>query len=286
MDSLSAAVTIVGSLVTIVLGAFGFFVKKSLDERNTLLQEQAERRLRLDSDRAATAQKQAEQRLRLDSAVQALQLMTSARENAAPEQAAGALFALVHLDQMGFALALLGEMWSSNRISGSAAKWVLDQAFSRGTRDQHSHAARIIEHHPEAFADHGRLFIPESVYASWPEAMDDYTRYILLLAIARSVHRVPCEDSTDIQAALITGIFAMRQEPSGAVDPTPHDAALFVSELGTRLYGRTPVIFGVGDGRQFNWADVLEEATASMRTGMGTIQMTQTLGAYADWGRE
>ena len=109
--------------------------------------------------------------------------------------------------------------------------------------------------------------------------MDDYTKYILLLATARSVRLVPTVDGTDLQAALITGILAMREPSSGrALDPRSHDAALLVSVLGTELYGRSPMIFGIRDGEQFHWASVFREAQEVLSGTMGTEQMRAAIG--------
>jgi hypothetical protein len=115
--------------------------------------------------------------------------------------------------------------------------------------------------------------------------MDNYSRYILLLAIARSIHLVPCQDSTDIQAALVTGILAMREPRSSELDPKPQDAAQLVVALGTGLYGQSPTVFGIRDGELYHWADTLQEARSLMAGRAGTLQMQSVLGLYQNWGR-
>lgn len=283
----SAIAAISSTLVALLLGLMGLLFRKSFQERDARLREQESDRLELERQSVEEAKIESESRLRLDSALKSFELIKNARNEQAPEQATGALLVLVELDQVTFALVLLEEMWPSGLVSTGASKWVIDKAFMSRDDDVHKYAARVIERKKEGFAENGVLHLPEIVYGRWPSTLDDYTKYILLLAIARSVHRVPYEDSTDIQAALITGILAM-QEPTvpGALDPRQADAARFVLELGGALYDGNNIVFGIRQDQNFRWLEVYTEARNLRGTSLGTEQMKRELPRYQEWCRD
>ena len=210
-----AVLVLVGTLFTGVVTFFGLLLKHSIDrrtaelqrlesdrnaeqkqateerlklefERNLALKEEAERRLQLEFERNLALQKNAEKRLKLETGLRALELFRAGVDsNASTSEAAGALFALIELDHLGFALRLLKQLWPQERIDAAGAMWVLNRALNAGSSTDQEEAAELLRAYAEKLPDgrggHVWLQPPES----WKPQLSLSARDSLLQALLR-----------------------------------------------------------------------------------------------------
>jgi hypothetical protein len=130
----------VAAVLGVVAGFLGLLLKHSVDIRTSKQFEASE------------------ERLRLETSLRAVELLTDHERVASPpERQAGALFVLASkpLDQVEFALALLGELWPKNEISPSAAVWVVNKALMSGDRRMQEDAAGALARNAASLTEEG-----------------------------------------------------------------------------------------------------------------------------------
>jgi hypothetical protein len=88
--------------------------------------------------------RETEQRLRLETSIRAVELLTEQGKKAPPTRQAGSLFVLGSLDQLDFALALLGEIWPKRHVSPGAAVWVVNRALESGDEQIQTNGALVL----------------------------------------------------------------------------------------------------------------------------------------------
>ncbi len=174
-----AVLVLVGTLFTGVVTFFGLLLKHSIERRTAELQ-------RLESDRNTEQKNATEKRLKLETGLRAFELFqTGVDSNASTIEAAGALFALVELDHVGFALRLLQQLWSQDRIDAPGAMWVLTRALDAGSPADQEAAAELLRAYAEKLPDdrggHVWLYPPES----WKPQLSLSARDALLQALLR-----------------------------------------------------------------------------------------------------
>jgi len=103
-----------------------------LRARHALTNEEAEKRLQLDSDRSASMQQEAEQRLTLEAATKVIQLFATSDGHDAPStQIAGGLLTLSSLGQHSLAILLTADLLGRKKIGGSTACEVIERALQQ-----------------------------------------------------------------------------------------------------------------------------------------------------------
>lgn len=120
---IAATLALIGGLFGSLVTVLGIFLKHSLDQR-------AERRLEIDSDRNDVLRKEAEQRLKLEAAIQAVQLLSTSSGKDVPEtQRAGVLFTLADLGQEDLAINLAIQMTDAGNIDAVTLDSLIDRAL-------------------------------------------------------------------------------------------------------------------------------------------------------------
>jgi hypothetical protein len=129
----AAALALTGVFVTAALTAIGVVLKQSVDERTLALQKQAETRLSQEKEHNDAIQDQAERRLQMDTAIRAVQLFSTSTGAMAPEvQVAGALYALGSLNQHKLTLSLVADLLGRNELDTDTAGEVVGLAIRSG----------------------------------------------------------------------------------------------------------------------------------------------------------
>ena len=172
-----------GSLVTFV----GIFLKHSIDQRNADLNQQAEKRLSVESERNNQIKEEGEKRLKLEAAIKAVQLLsTSSGEEVPPTQRAGVLFALTFLELPELALKMLSQMIPNNLIDPSTACWIINHILELDNRPLQEEAMTILNNYPEKFLlDRGQCSLPRCIFEDWDTKLSDFVRTKAALAILK-----------------------------------------------------------------------------------------------------
>lgn len=167
---LVAAIALVGTIIGTTVTLLGLMVKHSLDDRNWVLQTEAE------------------DRLKLDTAIKAVELFKSASGSASPAESAGALFALTRLGQSHFALRLLEELWPEGRIETPSAMWVINSALQSSDTGVVEMAATLLRTNSgRLLDDQGGKWWPSDYYEEVPSEMPFDGRIEMLTALIRSL---------------------------------------------------------------------------------------------------
>lgn len=192
----AAALALVGAFTGTVVSMVGILLKHSIDQqaearqrmesdRNAVLESETERRLQIESDRNTALQRDAEQRLKLEAAVRALQLFSTNTGAPTPSiQRDGALFALDSLGQYELTLLIASSLLEKGELSPATAATLLDHAIRYGNAgvqqtaifQLHNNAARMIS--PIG------LELPTCLL-EWTDDLSDYVREWAVTAIAK-----------------------------------------------------------------------------------------------------
>jgi hypothetical protein len=170
---LAAAIGLVGVLVTASLTFIGVLLKHSIDGRT--LHQTAE----------------TEGRLRLETSIRAVELLTEEGQPATPTRQAGALFVLINLNQLDFAYALLGQIWTNREISPGAAVWVINQLLLNGSPSLQQGAAVLLYANADALATESDFEFPDCVTFRWRNDLPTGVREHLVAAILRCLLSKP-----------------------------------------------------------------------------------------------
>jgi hypothetical protein len=157
-----------------------------------------------------------EQRMRLEASIRGIELLATDGKPAPPTQQAGALFALVQLDAIDLAIALLGEIWPRREISTEAAVWVANSALRSDVPRLQIEAATIVSANADTLAREGLSF-PDCAYLQWSTKMHVYARDGLLEALVRSLlAKKPDEWNDDILHVYVLQFDAIRKTEAKA----------------------------------------------------------------------
>lgn len=177
---IAAALTLVGVLVTASLTFVGVILKHSLDART-------------------------EGRLRLETSIRAVELLTEDGKPATPTRQAGALFVLANLNQLDFALALLGQMWANREVSPGAAVWVVNRLLLGGDESLQHQAAALLYANADTLSTSAGYEYPECVNLTWTNDLPTQAREWLVSALVKllvSRERHDWDDA-DINAVVV-----------------------------------------------------------------------------------
>jgi hypothetical protein len=180
-------------------------------DRSAAMQQEAEKRLRLDSDRSAAMQQEAEQRLTLEAATKVIQLFaTSDGREAPPTQIAGGLLTLSSLGQHSLAILLTTDLLRRNKIDGSTACEVIEQALQRGSEDIQADAINVMVSYPERMLTESGMAAPTSI-SDWAPGLCDYVREWAPIALADIMTRRPlaewrCDEYEGVANAVLSAL--------------------------------------------------------------------------------
>jgi len=109
---IAATLALIGGLIGSVVTIIGIFLKHTLDQRNTELREDAEKRLNLET------------------AIQAINLLsTSSGKDVSQTQRAGVLFTLANLGQEALAINLASQMVEDAKIDAKTVVWLINHSL-------------------------------------------------------------------------------------------------------------------------------------------------------------
>lgn len=193
---IAAILALLGALVTAIVTFVGLLLKRSFDERSLSLLEQEAVRLRLEGERNLALKEDAEKRRDIDTAIRAVSLLGTTDGKEAPSsQKAGALFALVNLKCMDFALALLEKMWPQGEVDSTTACWLIDRALeSKSEKTQVSAAATLENNGALLPSDTGLICFPESLHHSWNIGIAYLARESIIHALMLALLSKPRSD--------------------------------------------------------------------------------------------
>jgi hypothetical protein len=207
-DVIAAVLGLLGVIVTAVISLVGYFLKKSFDQHSLRLQQATEERLKQEGE-------QHRKRLEIETAIQAVGLMSTQAGMEAPvSQKSGALFALVTLDQLDLALALVNNMWPLAAIDTGTAVWVIDKALQSKIVRQQLDASSILRlNHKFLPTNESNFHWPECLYLDWKADMDVRARKaavitLLKLLISKPKEQWLVESIADVIAILENAITA------------------------------------------------------------------------------
>jgi hypothetical protein len=159
----SAVTALVGGFIAAIVSLMGVLLKHSIDER-------AEGRLQVESQRNEVLRQDTEARLKLEAAIQALQLFAHPDGTlSAPVQRAGALFTLARLGQHDLTVSLVGELLSRNDLHAATAARLLDSALTQGNAESQREAFAVLYQHVTQFVVPGGFELPPCLLASLDE---------------------------------------------------------------------------------------------------------------------
>ena len=135
--TIAAAIALVGATLSAAVTLIGTVVKYSIDDRNARMAAvEAARNYRLAMD--------AEQRNRIDTAIRAVDLLSENNADATSAQIDGAVLALVNLGEHDLAVALLAQLWPNELVSPHVANLVLAAAIKVGSDDTQILASTVL----------------------------------------------------------------------------------------------------------------------------------------------
>jgi hypothetical protein len=223
-NRLSAALALVGVMITASVSVIGLLVKRQSDRRLEVDRAESERRLE-------TARIEERQRLRLDAAMKAGSLLNSTASGP-PNAAAVAsgLLALTQLDQPSLAVALLVDLWSEksgakgrtnpggdsinstcpdgqDTVSHETAILVLDAALRSNSAEAQLVAADLLCRNAWRLDACQSLHWPSAIDGTWIPSLGNKTKLLLVDALIRMTYTSePNENALRSLAVRLYGI--------------------------------------------------------------------------------
>ncbi len=206
----SALIALVGGFFSVIVSIIGLILKYSLDQRNTDIKEQAERRLELESQRNNALKTEAENRLKLEAAIRAVGLLSTNTGTLAPMiQRAGALFALTSLNRYKLATALTAELLAKDELDAYSASSILDHAIESGDQRTQEEAIGVFNYYVERFlSPNGAVVLPDSLH-NWRADLTDYSRQWAAMALGRLLIARPLSEWDENHANAILSALSL-----------------------------------------------------------------------------
>ncbi|MEP1096431.1 MAG: hypothetical protein ABJG78_15040 [Cyclobacteriaceae bacterium] len=270
----AAILILIGSFSTVVATLIGLLFKRSLDNKNLLLQEET---IRL--------QEESEKRLKLDTAIKAVELFKSASGVSKPQESAGALFALVELNQLQFTFTLLLQLWPKDLIENPTAIWVLEKGLNSKDESISIKAASILNLHSHKLHDEGLRHWPPS-FTRHIQGIPQRARELLLRALIESLLHA---DYATWNREVINGdiIFLsnlLRDDPSELIKKS---AAAYQSVLLNHLPYGNYIQAADGDRRKLDLLDEIEFYAPSFKGGsQQATELKEKLMSWFDKDRQ
>jgi len=186
---IAGVLALFGVIVTASVALTGYFLKRSFDQHSLRLQQTTEERLKQEGE-------QNTRRLDMETAIEAVKLMSApdGKEEAPDSQKSGALFALVTLDQIDLAMALLSNLWKRGAVDTEAAIWVIDRAFQSSVRRHQIEAGTFLDLYAENLStEKGGICWPECFFLDWRISVDLEARLSTLSALMKILPSKPVD---------------------------------------------------------------------------------------------
>ena len=213
----ASALALVGGFFTTLVTAVGIFLKHSLDQRNAVLKDEAEKRQHSLDQRNAILKDEAEKRLKQEAAIQTVQLLSTNSGKDVPEtQRAGVLFILANLGLLDLAITVLDQMLAHDRIDTKSAVWVINKALESNDEKIQLEASSILrERYGKFLMKNGQCTFPRCFYLNWNTEMPLLARQeaaeaLLKMITARSYRDW---DSGIFNTLILTLIAIWKTEP-------------------------------------------------------------------------
>ena len=192
----ASVLALIGAFITSMVTFIGLLIKRSIDDRNLALKEQAERRLQIESERNYALGDEAEKRLRMETVIRAVDLFSTEAGIETPKsQKAGALFALANLEQLDFALALLEQLWPNGEIDTTSATWLIDQGLNSERELTQRTAAHILNFNAHRLTTaSGGVEFPSSLLEAWNPSLEFNAKALVLMAMTTALLSKPLVD--------------------------------------------------------------------------------------------
>jgi hypothetical protein len=166
---------LIGSFVTII----GIILKNSIDQRNTNLKEDAERRYKLEAG------------------IQAIKLLSTGSGTAVPlTQRAGVLFTLAHLKLSDLAITLLNQMLPNGEIDANTAAWLINHVLEfKKPGDLSIEATGVLnDYHDKFLVAKGYYEFPKCLNLKWNMKLPKMARRNAALALLNIVVKRKSKD--------------------------------------------------------------------------------------------
>lgn len=208
-----AVIALLGSLAAAVVVFVGYLFKRSYDNRSLILQTETE------------------ERLRLDTAIKAVELFKRATGTASPAEAAGALFALTHLNQTDFSVRLLENLWPQDLVDSPSAVWVIDSALRSTNPNVVELAATVLRANASKLTNGiGGKWWPSGYEIIWPSNLPFSARRSLLLCRIETLLSEDFEywQREEINGEIVAIANCLKKEPSPIIYES---AAAFLAKI-------------------------------------------------------
>lgn len=168
-----AIIVFVSTLISIGLSLFGILLKNSIDSRRLSLE------------------KETEKRLEQESAIKAIELLKVASDSgSSTAETSGALFALVILGKIDFALRLLEVLWPEQKVPSASAVLIVNKGLQSEAHDIQLLSSDILLENASQLPDgHGKLVWPSIMRSfDWPNnEVEKGVRSNLIRALLRAL---------------------------------------------------------------------------------------------------
>lgn len=135
--TLAAALALIGSVLSAAVTLVGTVVKYSIDDRNA-------RVAAIEAGRNYALALEAEKRNRIEAAIRAVDLLSENNKDSTQNQIGGALLALVSLGELDLAVALLAQLWPTGLASSHVAEEVVRGALENGSESNQVSAGSVL----------------------------------------------------------------------------------------------------------------------------------------------
>jgi hypothetical protein len=175
--TLAAALALIGSVLSAAVTLVGTVVKYSIDDRNARLAT-------IEAGRNYTLALEAEKRNRIEAAIRAVDLLSENNKDSTPNQIGGALLALVSLGELDLAVTLLAQLWPAGLGSPLVAGNILQQALETGSERTQVSAGTVLSQNAERIQHEGFHIWPIP-RLGWRTDLPGNCRLSLVLAAAK-----------------------------------------------------------------------------------------------------
>jgi hypothetical protein len=182
----AAVLALVGVFITQAVVVVGFALKDSIDKRSQALRQQELSALEAERIRSEERSIREAHRNRVDISIRAVDLIGFDAALSNQHQVGGALLTLANLDEMGLALALAVDLWSSGGISDVVGLELVRKGLGEGqTENVHQEASVLLYRNAHKIrVDDETTNWPLYEANMWPRRLSDQVRYHLAMCAA------------------------------------------------------------------------------------------------------
>ncbi len=173
--TIAAVMGLFGALFTSMTTTLGYILKHSIDTKNLILKEEAEKRLKTQT------------------VISAVDLMDLPAEKDSPNtKLEGALFACANLGEINFVISILFKLWPNKIISDLIAVKLIDMALNSNDRKCQEEAAVLLgENYKRLMPSNDLWLFPDCVNGRWKPDLPELAKASIFLALIKSNLIVP-----------------------------------------------------------------------------------------------